>query len=69
MALAANGPSEAIYDAPPGEKRNYDEWITETKRKETRDKHVVQAVEWLVAGRGVTESMGSVGDTPTRPIT
>jgi uncharacterized protein YdeI (YjbR/CyaY-like superfamily) len=31
----------------PGKKCNYDGWFTEAKRKETRDRRVVQAVTWL----------------------
>jgi len=51
-ALAANPKAQATYDAfPPGARRDYDEWIAEAKRDDTRDKRVAQAVEWLAEGK------------------
>ncbi|MDF1838003.1 MAG: YdeI/OmpD-associated family protein [Planctomycetota bacterium] len=35
----------------PGYKREYVEWITEAKREATRDKRLVQTVEWLAEGK------------------
>ena len=51
-ALAANPKAQATYDAfPPGARRDYDEWIAEAKRDDTRAKRVLQAVEWLAEGK------------------
>ena len=51
-ALAANSKARATYDAfPPGARRDYDEWIAEAKRDDTRAKRVLQAVEWLAEGK------------------
>jgi len=51
-ALAANSEARATYDAfPPSARRDYDEWIAEAKRDDTRDKRVAQAVEWLAEGK------------------
>lgn len=32
-------------------KREYDEWINEAKRDETRDKRIEQALEWMAEGK------------------
>ena len=51
-ALAANPKAQATYDAfPPGARRDYDEWIAEAKRDDTRAKRVTQAMEWLAEGK------------------
>jgi uncharacterized protein YdeI (YjbR/CyaY-like superfamily) len=36
---------------PPGQKREYIEWITEAKRDETRTKRLAQAIEWMAEGK------------------
>ncbi|MFN3388378.1 MAG: YdeI/OmpD-associated family protein [Allosphingosinicella sp.] len=51
-ALAASPAARAQYDAfPPGARRDYDEWIAEAKRPETREKRAAQAAEWLAEGK------------------
>ena len=51
-ALAANPAAKATYDGfPPGQKREYLEWITEAKRPETRASRLAQAVEWMAEGK------------------
>ena len=36
---------------PPGCRREYCDWISETKRDETRDKRVATAIEWISEGK------------------
>ncbi len=36
---------------PPGQRKEYVEWIVEAKRPETRERRVAQAVEWLGEGK------------------
>jgi Bacteriocin-protection, YdeI or OmpD-Associated/Domain of unknown function (DU1801) len=36
---------------PPGQQREYVEWITEAKREDTRARRVAQAIEWLAEGK------------------
>jgi uncharacterized protein YdeI (YjbR/CyaY-like superfamily) len=51
-ALAANPGAQAAYDGfPPGQQREYLEWVTEARRPETRAKRVAQAVEWMAEGK------------------
>lgn len=51
-ALSANSAAQAVYDGfPPGQKREYLEWITEAKRAETRASRIAQAVEWIEEGK------------------
>jgi uncharacterized protein YdeI (YjbR/CyaY-like superfamily) len=51
-ALAANPVAQATYDSfPPGQKREYLEWVIDAKRPETRAKRVTQAVEWMAEGK------------------
>ncbi|HYZ47768.1 MAG TPA: YdeI/OmpD-associated family protein [Sphingomonas sp.] len=51
-ALAANPAAQAVYEAfPPGQKREYCDWVAEAKRPETRAKRVAQAVEWMAEGK------------------
>jgi uncharacterized protein YdeI (YjbR/CyaY-like superfamily) len=51
-ALAGNAAAKATYDAlPPGAKRDYDDWIAEAKRDETRAKRVNDAITWLTEGK------------------
>lgn len=51
-ALAKNRAARTTYDAfPPGQQREYLEWITEAKTEATRDKRIATAVEWLAEGK------------------
>ena len=51
-ALDANQAAAATFDAfPPSAQREYVEWITESKRDETRSKRLAQSVEWLAEGK------------------
>ncbi|MBA2920979.1 hypothetical protein GON01_03305 [Sphingomonas sp. MAH-20] len=51
-ALAANPGAQAAYDGfPPGQQREYLEWVTEARRPETRAKRVARAVEWMAEGK------------------
>ena len=38
-------------DFPPGQRREYVDWIVDAKREETRARRVAQAVEWLAEGK------------------
>jgi Uncharacterized protein conserved in bacteria len=50
--LRRNAKAKATFDGfPPGQQREYVEWITEAKRDETRQKRLVQAVEWMAEGK------------------
>jgi uncharacterized protein YdeI (YjbR/CyaY-like superfamily) len=51
-ALEANPAAKATFaNFAPSHRREYLEWIIEAKRAETRDKRIVQAVEWLAEGK------------------
>lgn len=51
-ALAANVDAKRHFDAfPPGQRREYIEWLTEAKRPETREKRLAQTIEWLAEGK------------------
>jgi len=51
-ALKKNKGASATFKAfSPSCRREYVEWIAEAKRPETRDKRVVQAVEWMAEGK------------------
>jgi uncharacterized protein YdeI (YjbR/CyaY-like superfamily) len=44
--------SRQRFDAmPPGQRREYIEWIVEAKTDPTRDKRIAQAVEWIGEGK------------------
>lgn len=52
VALGANPAAQATFDGfPPGQKREYLDWIADAKRPETRTKRVAQAVEWMAEGK------------------
>ena len=52
-ALAKNRKARANFEAfPPSHRREYNEWIAEAKRAETRAARVKQAVEWIAEGKG-----------------
>ena len=51
-ALKKNKKASAVFEAfSPSCKREYEEWIAEAKREETRDKRIAQAVEWIAEGK------------------
>lgn len=51
-ALAKNKKATAAFGKfPPGQRREYCDWITEAKREETKTKRVAQAVEWIAEGK------------------
>jgi uncharacterized protein YdeI (YjbR/CyaY-like superfamily) len=51
-ALAKNKKARAIFEAfPPSHKREYNEWVGEAKREETRAARVTQAIEWIAEGK------------------
>jgi uncharacterized protein YdeI (YjbR/CyaY-like superfamily) len=51
-ALKAIPPALTTFDAfPPGQRREYIDWVEEAKRPETRQKRINQAVEWLAEGK------------------
>jgi uncharacterized protein YdeI (YjbR/CyaY-like superfamily) len=51
-ALKKNEKAAAAFESfPPGQRREYAEWIAEAKRDETRAKRVAQAVEWIAEGK------------------
>lgn len=51
-ALRANPAAQQTFDAfPPGQRRDYIDWIVEAKKAETRERRLAQAVEWLAEGK------------------
>lgn len=51
-ALKKDKKASAVFAAfSPSCKREYIEWIAEAKRPETREKRIVQAVEWIAEGK------------------
>jgi uncharacterized protein YdeI (YjbR/CyaY-like superfamily) len=51
-ALAAVPAARASFEGfPPGQRREYIEWITEAKREDTRQRRLAQAVEWMAEGK------------------
>jgi uncharacterized protein YdeI (YjbR/CyaY-like superfamily) len=51
-ALAAAPAALATFDSfPPGQRREYVDWVLDAKRAETRQKRIAQAVEWLADGK------------------
>ena len=52
LALPKHKKARAVFDTfPPGQRREYIEWITEAKREETRKKRLAQTIEWLAEGK------------------
>jgi uncharacterized protein YdeI (YjbR/CyaY-like superfamily) len=52
-ALAKNRKARANFDAfAPSHRREYNEWVGEAKRDETRTARASQAVEWIAEGKG-----------------
>lgn len=51
-AMAVSPAARATYDAfPPGQQREYVDWVTEAKRPETRQRRIEQAVSMLADGK------------------
>ena len=51
-AIDAVPAAKAIFDGfPPGQQREYADWVSEAKRDETRAKRLAQSVEWLAEGK------------------
>jgi uncharacterized protein YdeI (YjbR/CyaY-like superfamily) len=51
-ALAKNKKATAVFAKfPPGQRREYCEWVSEAKREETRAKRVAQSIEWIAEGK------------------
>ena len=51
-ALKKNANARKTFDAfPPSAKNEYDAWIIEAKRDETRANRLQQAVEWMAEGK------------------
>ncbi len=51
-ALKKNKAAKATLDGfAPSYRREYLEWITEAKRDATREKRILQAIEWLAEGK------------------
>lgn len=56
-AFKKSGKARATFDAlSPSARREYVEWLTEAKREETRQKRLMQAVEWMAEGKSGTGS-------------
>lgn len=51
-ALKTHAEARATFDRfPPGQQREYIDWITGAKRDDTRQRRLVQAIEWLGEGK------------------
>ncbi|MEP2023227.1 MAG: YdeI/OmpD-associated family protein [Reichenbachiella sp.] len=51
-ALAKNKAAQTVFDNfTDAQRRDYIEWLTEAKREATRDKRMVQAIEWIAEGK------------------
>jgi uncharacterized protein YdeI (YjbR/CyaY-like superfamily) len=51
-ALAKNSRAKATFDGfPPGQRRDYIEWVIEAKQAATRSKRIATAVEWMAEGK------------------
>lgn len=51
-ALAKNKKALATFEGfPPSQRREYIEWITESKQAETRARRLKQAIEWMAQGK------------------
>lgn len=52
-AITANPAAASVWAAfTPGKVRDYVEWIIEARQPATRSRRIVQAVEWIAAGKG-----------------
>jgi uncharacterized protein YdeI (YjbR/CyaY-like superfamily) len=51
-ALSKNRKAKAAFEKfPPGQRREYCDWIAEAKREETKAARVAQAIEWIAEGK------------------
>lgn len=51
-ALKKNKAAAATFEKfPPGQRREYIDWLTEAKRPETREKRLATTIEWLAEGK------------------
>ncbi len=51
-ALKASPIARKHFEAfPPGQRREYIDWINEAKRDDTRERRIAQAIEWLGEGK------------------
>jgi uncharacterized protein YdeI (YjbR/CyaY-like superfamily) len=51
-ALKKNAKARATFGRlTPGQQREYVDWLVEAKQEATRERRLVQAIEWLAAGR------------------
>ena len=51
-ALKANPAAKATFEEfPPGQQREYIDWLTEARREDTRRRRLAQAIEWLAEGK------------------
>lgn len=51
-AMQASRKALASFEKfPPSQRKEYIEWITEAKQAATRERRIVQAVEWLAEGK------------------
>jgi uncharacterized protein YdeI (YjbR/CyaY-like superfamily) len=51
-ALKKNRKAATVFaNFPPGQRREYCDWIGEAKREETKGKRVAQAIEWIAEGK------------------
>jgi uncharacterized protein YdeI (YjbR/CyaY-like superfamily) len=51
-ALKKNKAAQKVWnDFSPSCQREYADWIAEVKRAETKEKRVVQAIEWIAEGK------------------
>jgi uncharacterized protein YdeI (YjbR/CyaY-like superfamily) len=52
VALKKNKAANKVFEGfSPSCKREYAEWIADAKRPETRERRIVQAVEWIAEGK------------------
>jgi uncharacterized protein YdeI (YjbR/CyaY-like superfamily) len=52
IALNANDKARATFEKfPPGQRREYVEWITEAKAELTRNRRLETAIEWMSEGK------------------
>jgi uncharacterized protein YdeI (YjbR/CyaY-like superfamily) len=51
-ALTRNALAKKTFDAfSPSHRREYIEWITEARQPATRERRMLQAIEWLAEGK------------------
>jgi uncharacterized protein YdeI (YjbR/CyaY-like superfamily) len=51
-ALAKNKKATAVFAKfPPGQRREYCDWVSDAKREETKAKRVAQSIEWIGEGK------------------